>query len=431
MVPRTTAWLAGDVPRVAGSTLVAVLLAVSLTLLAVSLGVASAGAAPGPGDSPAETTETGDVPTDSVGDAENETGDVVDEASNATGDGPDESNESEDVGPVTPSNWSDNGETENGSTGDEDEGDGAPWTWEWSENWSEDGEPMTENESGWPDEWLGPREDDGANERMAAGGPSGDGDGPDGSAGDSDGDSGPVEALAEAIPTGGDDSGSGLSVVGGVGVVLAVGVSRRVGTAVSLGVSLPHPAASQSLQTVSHWFDRRLPRLPPIVPGQYSRRDDSDPLAHTRRSELAAVVAENPGVPLATLSDRLDVPRSTVRYHVRVLEEEDELETANVLGRRRLFPAGANTELVAALADEGTRRIVTALARIQPATGSRIADETGKANSTVSYHLDRLAAASVVERDRDGKYVYNRLAPEAEELLATVDVPVAVEEVPQ
>lgn len=425
MVPRTTARPAGDVPRAAGATLVATLLVVSLAIL----GLSAASAAPATGDAPAETPEPDDAPTDPVGDAENETGDTVDEATNVTDDGSDDSNESDGIGSVPPSNLSDGGDAENESTGEQDDGEGGPWTWHWSENWSEDGEPMTDDESGWPDEWLAPQRDEGADGRMAAGGSSGDGAG--GPAGDSDGDSGPVEALAEAIPTGGDDGGNGLSVVGGVGVILAVGVSRRVGTAMSLGVSLPQPAASQSLQTVSHWVDRRLPRLPPVVPGQYSRRDDSDPLAHARRSELVAVVAENPGVPLTTLSDRLDVPRSTVRYHVRVLEEEDELETANVLGRRRLFPAGEDTELVAALADEGTRRIVTALDRIQPATGSRIADETGKANSTVSYHLDRLADAGVVERDRDGKYVYNRLATDAEEVVATVDAPVAVEEAPR
>lgn len=431
MVPPIMAWPARDPSRVAQSTVVSALVALALSVLVLALVVSAAAAATGPGDSVAVTPSTDDSPTAPVDDAENETGDVLDEATNETDGQPDGSNESEDVGPVTPSNWSDGGEPENESTGEEDDGEGTPWTWNWSENWSDDGGSMTDDESGWPDGWLGPHREDGTGGAAGSGGASAGGDRPGESARDSLDDSGPAEALAEAIPSGGDDGCGGCSVVGGVGVVVAVGISRRVGTAMSMGVSLPQPAASPSLRTVSHWLDRRLPRLPPIVPGQYSRRDDSDPLAHTRRSELAAVVAENPGVPLATLSDRLDVPRSTVRYHVRVLEEEDELETANVLGRRRLFPAGENTELVAALADEGTRRIVTALTRIQPATGSRIADETGKANSTVSYHLDRLAAAGVVERDRDGKYVYNRLAGDAEEVVASVDAPVPVEEAPQ
>lgn len=419
MVPRIS-------PRSARADSPTALFVAVVALVTVSLAVPAVGAAPGPGDSLEETPDTGDVPAGEGNDSVNETRDVVDTATNVTDERSDDSNESDGVAPSGPSNGSSDGETlDPDSSGNDGQSDGSPWTL----NWSETSESVAERRSMVREGLQAPPPTDGTEREDGTSGTETQAD-----LGASASDSQPAEsdrspALDDVTPNGGDGDCRGCTVVGGgVGIVIGLGVSRRVGAAVSLGAPVSGMTAAQSLQTVTHWLDQRLPRLPPVLPGQYNRRDDSDPLAHTRRSELAAVVSESPGMPLTTLSDRMDVPRSSLRYHVRILEEEGELETTRILGRRRVFPAGENAELVAALADEGTRRIVTTLARMQPATGCRLADEAGKSNSTVSYHLDRLAEAGVVERDRDGRQVYNRLTADAEELVTNVDAARPVEE---
>jgi DNA-binding transcriptional ArsR family regulator len=191
------------------------------------------------------------------------------------------------------------------------------------------------------------------------------------------------------------------------GVVL-LGLAGGAGAAASLGLS-SQSTLGPSSPAVRHWVDRRLPRLPPVLPGRFGRGDDADPLAHTHRRQLRELVDDRPGVHLAGVVDELPLSRSSVRYHVRVLEDAGELETANLLGRRRLFPPDADSELLAALADDGSRRVVQAVARVEPASVGEVVDETDRAYSTVSYHLDRLAAAGVVDRERDGRRVTIRL----------------------
>lgn len=165
----------------------------------------------------------------------------------------------------------------------------------------------------------------------------------------------------------------------------------------------------------------------PTQTGRYKRtasretaadeRSRSDPLEHACRRELVAFVESSPGVTLSTASAHLDTPRSTVRYHVRVLARADELAVPSILGRRRLFPPYEVSAVLAALNDEGTCPIVAVLATRGAVTVSELAVALDKARSTVSYHLNRLEEASVIERERDTNRVYSRLTDEARETL--------------
>lgn len=209
-----------------------------------------------------------------------------------------------------------------------------------------------------------------------------------------------------------------FGIVVGLGLVVAsrLDVHANLATALApLTVSSAQPASRVALGRAA----RRIPQVP--VAPLYSRSDQSDPLEHEDRQELVDLVYDSPGLPIADLSDRLGMPRSTLRYHVRILEEEQELASQHVLGRRRVFPAWMDSPsgVVAAMQDAGSRQVVLTLARIEPATVSRLADELGKAPSTVSYHLNRLESADVVVRERDGSRILSRLTPTAREPFET------------
>lgn len=146
-----------------------------------------------------------------------------------------------------------------------------------------------------------------------------------------------------------------------------------------------------------------------------SRRSDLP--EHDCRRELVVFVESSPGVSLSTASERLDTPRSTVRYHVRVLARNDELSVPTILDRRRLFPPYEVSAVLAALNDEGTRRIVTLLAAREAVTVSELAAALNRSHSTVSYHLNRLDEAGIVERARDTNRVYSRHTDEARKTL--------------
>lgn len=228
----------------------------------------------------------------------------------------------------------------------------------------------------------------------------------------------------EACSDCGTNESTGGLLAGLAGAVL--GLARRPASQfdsyANLATALA-PLASSSRPGVQLAFERTVRQASriPVFPF-YSRSDDSDPLEHKDRRALARLVRDHPGLPLADVSDQLGVPRSTLRYHARILEEEDQLASRTVLGRRRLFPARTDRppELLAALQDAGTRQVLRALSRHEPATVSALADELGKATSTVSYHLGRLDEADVITRERDVNRVVNRLRPTARTALTTV-----------
>jgi DNA-binding transcriptional ArsR family regulator len=152
----------------------------------------------------------------------------------------------------------------------------------------------------------------------------------------------------------------------------------------------------------------------------YSRHDDSDPLDNDVRARIHDAVVAAPGIYPAALVDRLDVPRSTVRYHLRVLAEEDLVSERDVDGQRRyVSPEASAAERALAVVDEGTTpaRIVDYLGDAGPATVGDLADHLDCSPGTVSYHLDRLEADGVVDRERDGRAVRNRLSPTVRPLI--------------
>lgn len=154
--------------------------------------------------------------------------------------------------------------------------------------------------------------------------------------------------------------------------------------------------------------------------GLYSRRDDSDPLAHDKRSAAYELIQRSPGVNPSALADRLDIPLSTTRHHLRVLEQEGLVKDRKIAGKRRFVALGTEaSEHVAALRDTATARVLRVLARHGPSSVSGLAEYLERDPSTVTHHLKRLESASLVDRRRDGRTVTNELTKSARSLLRT------------
>lgn len=176
-------------------------------------------------------------------------------------------------------------------------------------------------------------------------------------------------------------------------------------------------SATEVVPVIDSLVDR-LPDVGPLVvlaPAGYSRHDDSDPLNHETRLEIYEQVTASPGTYVTEVATATDTPLSTVRYHVRVLEGEDLVREKRLTGKRRLFPERSTDVAVhAALNDDSTATIVDAIDRLDQPTVSVLADETGRSDSTVSYHLSRLEESGVVVRERDGNRVHVTLPSRVE-----------------
>ncbi|WP_415380437.1 helix-turn-helix domain-containing protein [Halosimplex sp. TS25] len=219
--------------------------------------------------------------------------------------------------------------------------------------------------------------------------------------------------------SGGAAAGGALVVVG----VTAAAASKHVAanTAAAQGSELTWLARATRLKAhgavdALRGQLARLPRV--IVPPGYSRHDDSDPLEHETRRDLFETVERSPGVNLSTLAEGCDASLSTVRHHLRILEEERLLVSERIRGQRRYFPGNeSDPALLAALDDTATEPILRTLARSGPASVSDLADALGRDPSTISHHVSRLEDDGLVERERDGRSVQNSLAPAAERVL--------------
>jgi DNA-binding transcriptional ArsR family regulator len=155
----------------------------------------------------------------------------------------------------------------------------------------------------------------------------------------------------------------------------------------------------------------------------FSRFDDADPLEHTLRARLYETITRSPGAYPTELSDRLDTPRSTLRYHLRVLEDADLVAASSVDGKRRYVTTETEPAARAlSVVDDGTTAadIVDRLGLEGTATVGELADDVDRSVATVSYHLGRLEDAGIVDRAREGQTVQNRLTPAVEPFVTSV-----------
>lgn len=221
----------------------------------------------------------------------------------------------------------------------------------------------------------------------------------------------------------------GVSGIGGAGAGATAGAGLAGGTAgAGAGAASGGGMTGAASNAVANWTAsgrRALRRALAAIPWElipifkYSRYDDSDPLENETRATIYKTVEAHPGVYLSKISDDADIPLSTVRHHVRILEEEALLTAAKVNGKRRYYLEDTDSALQAALEEPAKRDVLEALATLERANNSKLATVLERDPSTVTHHLSALEDDGLVVRDREGRSVVNELAAETEAALQT------------
>lgn len=150
-------------------------------------------------------------------------------------------------------------------------------------------------------------------------------------------------------------------------------------------------------------------RLVPIAPavGMYSRIPRDEVLEHDTREAVYELLQDQPGLSLQAIARELDASRSTIRHHVRVLEDNEMVSHA-ARGRSRIhYPVGREVEAVRnhLLANENRARIV-AMLEDEPRSLTELADVLDENAGAVHFHLDKLCEAGLVERRENGSVTY-------------------------
>ncbi|WP_318568334.1 winged helix-turn-helix transcriptional regulator [Salinigranum marinum] len=251
-----------------------------------------------------------------------------------------------------------------------------------------------------------------------------------GGAGDAD------SGAGSGSSTGFGPSSAGAGAAVGVGLVAAGAIARRVlltgpgGSANTVtstlatartaprgtfrtALSLASESAQRVHATLSDWVGRVLGAA------GYTKWAGDEPLEHDTRAELYDHLQADPGTYLSAFveASTLDASLGTIRYHLQILEREGLVTSAKVGGKRRYYPIGTSPDaLDIALESASTRTILEELTASSD-TVSGLADRIDRDPSTVSHHLSRLNDDGLVERERDGQAVINRLTPGVETVL--------------
>jgi predicted transcriptional regulator len=120
-------------------------------------------------------------------------------------------------------------------------------------------------------------------------------------------------------------------------------------------------------------------------------------------------IADTPGVHFRALLDDLDYAQGTLQYHLRWLADEGFVEVSDDGTYTRYYPAAefaeADQAVMNALRREYSRRVLAHLLADGPLSTTELSDRLDKAQSTVSWHLSKLADADLVTSERDGRSV--------------------------
>jgi predicted transcriptional regulator len=250
-----------------------------------------------------------------------------------------------------------------------------------------------------------------------------------------DDDSGGSEGV-DSTGFGPESAGTGVAI--GAGALAAGAIARRVAFSGSTGASASAASVASTTATTAPRGLARLARSSLVdladrvqavasdwvgrvlAAAGYTKWAGNDPLEHDTRAELYDHVQAEPGTYLSAFEDTpaVDATLGTVRYHLKILERERLVTSEKVQGKRRYYPIGSSPDaLDVALEGDSTRAILEALTA-SPDSVSGLADRVDRDPSTVSHHLTRLEAQGLVERERDGQAVTNRLTPGVEALLS-------------
>ncbi|WP_144919737.1 winged helix-turn-helix transcriptional regulator [Halorubrum salsamenti] len=124
--------------------------------------------------------------------------------------------------------------------------------------------------------------------------------------------------------------------------------------------------------------------------------------ANETREAIRGYVPTTPGAHFSKLRDDLRLGTGEAQYHLRKLEEADEVESAKDADYRRYFPADRFDDLdkraLGYLRRDTPRGMVLALLRDPTATGAELAAELDVSRPTVSTAAADLEAAGLLDR---------------------------------
>jgi predicted transcriptional regulator len=143
-----------------------------------------------------------------------------------------------------------------------------------------------------------------------------------------------------------------------------------------------------------------------------------DVLSLEIRRTIYNYILNTPGIHLRDLSRKMQIPKTTLLYHLRFLTKKELLIAKEDKHFTRYYATkkvGTREKTILGLIRQETPRKITLFLFLYPEhTREDIARETCKAPSTISHHINKLISLDVVERNRVGHQFIYRIHDQAE-----------------
>lgn len=130
---------------------------------------------------------------------------------------------------------------------------------------------------------------------------------------------------------------------------------------------------------------------------------------------LMAVIKDSPGIRYQELLRKSNLPYSIFLHHLKILESANAIKVDRRARITRYYPAGmSNTEseILVQLRSASAREIVLLFLKKGDLTFKNLVDNSGKAPSTVSFHLGRLRKAGMLNTRHFEHTTYGLKNPE-------------------
>lgn len=155
---------------------------------------------------------------------------------------------------------------------------------------------------------------------------------------------------------------------------------------------------------------RDLRRLLPLASPLFTRFEKDTVLGHPKREAIYALVMQNPGVTLQDLCRQMNLSRTAVGHHLRLMEQQHLILSKRMGRTRHYYENGGRygrdqKEALAILQNERSRRIADFIDAHPGAIQKRICEEFGIQASVAHWHVKRLREANLIEPVRAGRTV--------------------------
>jgi predicted transcriptional regulator len=142
--------------------------------------------------------------------------------------------------------------------------------------------------------------------------------------------------------------------------------------------------------------------------------DDNKILELETRKQIYNYILKYPGLHIRDLSRQLDLPKSTLTYHLKYLKKHGFIEENLYENYTRYYALKQvdryHKEILNLFREEASRRVILYLAQNQFSTIDEISKHIRKHRSTVSHHLKKLSKAGIIKyHNSTGKKRYQLL----------------------